>query len=59
MMNSEEFTQFLNKLRAEYDLPPKFDKGSLMSPNEETDNDEDVLTEEDCSRLQPQDETHT
>ena len=57
MMNSEEFTKFLNELRAEYDLPPKFDKGSFMSPSEETDHDEDVLTEEECFRLQPQDET--
>jgi len=59
MMNSEEFTQFLNELRAAYDLPPKFEKGSLMSPSDETDTYEDVLTEEDCSRLKTQDETGT
>ncbi len=59
MMNSEEFTQFLNELRAEYDLPPKFDKGALMSPSEDTDTYEDILTEEDCSRLQQQDETRS
>jgi hypothetical protein len=59
MMNSEEFTQFLNELRAAYDLPPKFEKDSLMSSSEETDHYEDVLTEEDCSRLQPQDDTGT
>lgn len=59
MMNNEEFTQFLNELRAEYDLPPKFHKGSLMSPSEETDHYEDVLTEEECSRLQPQDDTRS
>lgn len=59
MMNSEEFTQFLNELRAEYDLPPKFDKDSLVSPSEETDNYEDVLTQADCSRLKTQDDTDT
>ena len=37
MMNSEEFTQFLNELRAEYDLPPTFEKGTLASPSEEID----------------------
>lgn len=51
MMNSEEFTQFLNELRAEYDLPPKVEKGSRVSPIEETDDYEDVLTEEDCASL--------
>ncbi len=29
-------TKLLNKLRAEYDLPPKFDKGLLMTPREAT-----------------------
>lgn len=57
MMNSDEFTQFLNELRATYDLPPKFEKGSLLSPSEDTDTYDDVLTEADCFRLQPQDET--
>ena len=55
MMNSQEFTKFLNELRAEYDLPPKFDKGSLMVPSEETDPSEDLLTEEDFASLQQQD----
>jgi hypothetical protein len=59
MMNSEEFTQFLNELRTEYDLPPKFVKGSLLSPSEETDTYEDVLTEEECSRLQQQEDTRS
>jgi hypothetical protein len=59
MMNSEEFTQFLNELRAAYDLPTEFEKGALVSPSEETDNSEALLTEDDCSRLQPQDDTHT
>ena len=59
MMNSQEFTKFLNELRAEYDLPPKFTKGSLMSPSEETDTCEDVLTEEDCASLQQPDDTLT
>ncbi len=57
MMNSQEFTKFLNELRAEYDLPAKFDQGSLMSQSEETDTYEDVPTEEDCARLQQRDET--
>lgn len=52
MMNSEEFTQFLNELRAEYDLPPKADKGSRMTPSEELEDFEGVLTEEDCASLQ-------
>lgn len=59
MMNSQEFTKFLNELRAEYDLPPQFKKGSLMSPSEETDTYEEVLTEEDCASLQQPDETLT
>jgi hypothetical protein len=59
MMNSEEFTRFLNELRAAYDLPPKLEKGSLISSSAETDHYEDVLTEEDCSLLQPQDDTGT
>lgn len=57
MMNSEEFTKFLNELRAEYDLPPRFDKASLMTPSEETEPYEDVLTEEDCASLQQRDDT--
>lgn len=57
MMNSQEFTKFLNELRTEYDLPPKFDGGSLMAPNEEMDTDEEVLTEEDCASLQQRDNT--
>lgn len=59
MMNSQEFTKFLNELRAEYDLPPKFDKGSVMVPREETDTYEDVLTEEDFASLQQPDDTLT
>lgn len=56
MMNSEEFTQFLNELRAEYDLPPKVEKGSRVSPIEETDDYEGVLTEEDCASLRQQED---
>lgn len=37
--------------------PAKFDQGSLMSQSEETDTYEDVLTEEDCARLQQRDDT--
>ena len=59
MMNSQEFTKFLNELRAQYDLPPKFKKGSLMSSSEETDISEVVLTEEDCASLQQPDDTLT
>lgn len=59
MMNSQEFTKFLNELRAECDLPPKFDKGSLMTPSEESDTHEDVLTEADCVSLQQSDDTLT
>jgi hypothetical protein len=33
MMNSEEFPQFLNELRAAYDLPTEFEKGALVSPS--------------------------
>ncbi len=58
-MNSQEFTRFLNELRAEYDLPPKFDKGSRMVPSEETDTDEEILTEEDCASLQQRDDSLT
>lgn len=57
MMNSQEFTKFLNELRAEYDLPPKFDEDSFMAPTEDMDTDEDVLTEEDCASLQQRDNT--
>jgi hypothetical protein len=56
MMNSEEFTQFLNELRAEYDLPPKVEKGSRVAPIEETDDYEGVLTEEDCASLRQQED---
>ncbi|MGC4097331.1 MAG: hypothetical protein QM706_09460 [Nitrospira sp.] len=56
MMNSEEFTQFLNELRAEYDLPPKVDKDSRMSSIEEADDYEGTLTEEDCASLQQQED---
>ena len=55
MMNSEEFTRFLNELRAEYDLPPKFDKDMLMSSHEEMDTNEEILTEEDCVSLKRED----
>lgn len=57
MMNNQEFTKFLNELRTEYDLPPKFEDGSLMAPHEDMDAYEDVLTEEDCASLQQRDTT--
>ena len=59
MMNSQEFTNFLNELRAEYDLPPKLEKGLLMTTAEESDTSEDVLTEEDFASLQQPDDTLT
>lgn len=57
MMNSQEFTRFLNELRTAYDLPPKFDEDSFVASNEDMETDEDVLTEEDCASLQQQDTT--
>ncbi|MBS0152910.1 MAG: hypothetical protein JSR31_18450 [Nitrospira sp.] len=57
MMNSQEFTKFLNELRTEYDLPPKFEDDSLIAPHEDTDAHEDVLSEEDCASLQQRDNT--
>lgn len=50
MMNSVEFTKFLNELREEYGLQPSAE----LEPVDY----EDLLTEEDLAGLQPQEDTH-
>ena len=66
MMDEDEFTKFMNDLRKEYGLPPKLAKPILRAsrdepmvlPEEAEPADyEDVLSEDDVTSLQQEDDS--